>query len=266
MPLIDTHSHIDNPLFDHDRLQVIDRAKAVGVYRQIVPAIQSKWWPRLKACCALDRSLLPAYGIHPIYISQHQKHDLTALATWLQHEPAIAVGECGLDFYNGKDDQELQRFYFEAQLELAQEFNLPVIIHARRSVEDVIQIIRTKPGLRGVLHSYSGSYEQATQLIDLGFLMGFGGPMTQPNSKRLHRTLKRLPLDCVLLETDSPDQPCFKHRNRRNEPAYLIDIACSISNLLGIDINILIAAALNNSQQLFDLPSTEKTDLFFRTS
>ncbi len=258
MRLIDTHSHIDNPRFDNDRQQVIDRAKAVGVNRQIVPAIQLKWWPRLKACCALDPSLLPAYGLHPIYTSQHQKHDLTALATWLEHEPAIAVGECGLDFYNGRDDQELQRFYFEAQLELAREFNLPVIIHARRSVEDVIHIIQTKPGLRGVLHSYSGSYEQATQLIDLGFFMGFGGPVTQPNAKRLHRTLKRLPLDAILLETDSPDQPCFKHKNRRNEPAYLIDIACSISNLLGISTHTLIAATLNNSQHLFDRPSVRE--------
>jgi len=249
--LIDTHSHIDSPLFDNDRPQVIARAKAAGVSKQIVPAIQSKWWPRLKACCASDSSLIPAYGLHPIYTSQHKESDLTALATWLQHEPVVAVGECGLDFYDGKDNQMLQRFYFEAQLELAQEFNLPIIIHARRSIEDVIQIIRTKPGLRGVLHSYSGSYEQAAQLIDLGFLMGFGGPITQPNAKRLHRTLKRLPLDAILLETDSPDQPCFKHHNRRNEPAYLVDIACSISDLLGFDINTVKAVTLNNSWRLF---------------
>lgn len=258
MPLLDTHSHIDNPRFDHDRLEVIERAKAMGVSRQIVPAIQSKWWPRLKACCDTDHSLFPAYGLHPLYISQHQTGDLIKLATWLESEQAIAVGECGLDFYNGKLDQEKQYSYFEGQLDLAKKFKLPVIIHARHSVEDVIHILKEKQGLRGVLHSYSGSYEQAIKLINLGFMLGFGGPVTSPHAKRLQRLIKRLPLDAIVLETDSPDQPTFKHKKERNEPAYLLDIANFISSLLKIESSKLITATSFNSARLFNIPTIEK--------
>jgi TatD DNase family protein len=257
MPLIDSHSHIDNPRFDPDRLEVIERAKIAGVSRQIVPAIQSKWWSRLKACCDSDDSLFPAYGLHPLYISQYQANDLLALETWLQSEPAIAVGECGLDYYNVKYDQERQLFYFEAQLGLAQQFELPVIIHARHSVEDVIHMLQNNRGVYGVLHSYSGSYEQAVKLIDLGFMLGFGGPVTSPHAKRLQRIIKRLPLDAMILETDSPDQPDFNHLKERNEPAYLSDVALFISNLIGIEASKLASTTSNNAEQLFNLPSVE---------
>jgi TatD DNase family protein len=254
MPIIDTHSHIDSPCFDHDRDKVIERANAAGVNQQIVPAIQTRWWSRLKACCDSDNALYPAYGLHPLYTRQHNENDLVTLSTWLESEPATAVGECGLDFYNGKTDLKQQILYFEAQLDLARQFGLPVIIHARRSVEMVIQILKKKPGLQGVLHSYSGSYEQAAQLIDLGFSMGFGGPVTSPQAKRIHNTIKRLPLDAILLETDSPDQPDYSHKRERNEPAYLADIAQHISNLLRLEITEMIAITSTNSQKLFSLP------------
>ncbi|MCF6281185.1 MAG: TatD family hydrolase [Candidatus Polarisedimenticolaceae bacterium] len=253
LAMIDTHVHIDDQRFDHDRLEVIERAKAAGITRQIVPAIKAAWWPRLKACCSSDNTLLPTYGLHPMFVKQHQASDLTLLSEWLRSEPAVAVGECGLDFYAGKADQKQQHDYFEVQLDLARQFGLPVIIHARRSVEDVIKILRKKPGLHGVLHSYSGSYEQAVQLIDLGFVMGFGGPATNPHSTRLHQTIKALPLEAIVLETDAPDQPCYVHRKHRNEPAELLHIASHISHLRKIELTRLIEATTDNSRHLFNL-------------
>lgn len=253
MPLIDTHSHIDHQCFDSDRRLVIQRSETAGVSRQIIPAIQSQWWPRMKACCDSHNTLFPAYGLHPLYIAHHRESDLTLLSEWLEREPAVAIGECGLDFYINRSNQELQYFYFEQQLDLAQRFNLPVIIHARRAVEDVIQILRRKPGLRGVLHSYSGSYEQAVQLIDLGFMMGFGGPVTYPHAKRLQSVVRSLPIDAIVLETDSPDQPSSAHPKQRNEPAYLPFIAEYISHLYGIETIELIQRTSQNAQLLFDL-------------
>ena len=254
MHLIDTHSHIDDPRFDHDRRLVIQRAEAAGVTTQIVPAIQSAWWPRLKGYCDSHSGLLPAYGLHPMVVAQHRESDPELLAEWLQREPAVAVGECGLDFYTDKLDRALQYFYFEAQLDLARQLDLPLIIHARRSVEDVIRILKQKPGLRGVLHSFSGSHEQAVRLIDLGFMMGFGGPITYPRATRLQRLVKTLPLDAILLETDSPDQPDSYHHKQRNEPANLKLIARYISSLRGIRINSLIKTTSQNAWQLFNLP------------
>ena len=138
-------------------------------------------------------------------------------------------------------------YYFEAQLTLARQFDLPVVIHARRAVEQVIDSLRRFPGVRGLLHSYSGSEQQARRLIDMGFSLSFGGPLTYPRAKRLRR------LEAILLETDAPDQPGSRHRGERNEPAYLPEVLEALSGLRDEPIEQLAGQTHANSRRLFGL-------------
>lgn len=251
--LIDSHVHLDDSTFDVDREAVRERALAAGVVAQVVPAIAADGWPALRALCAGGTGLHPAYGLHPLFLARHRREHLDLLAAWLRDERAVAVGECGLDFYTGDLDPQQQRFYFRRQLELAREFDLPVIVHARRAVEEVILTIRDVGGLRGVVHSYAGSEEQARQLADLGFMLGIGGPVTYERARRLRRLVARIPLDTLLLETDAPDQPDAAHRGQRNEPARLVEVLRCVAALRGESETAVAAATTANARRLFAL-------------
>jgi TatD DNase family protein len=251
--LIDSHSHFDDRSFDPDRDAAWQRAREAGVEAQIIPAVTAADWPRVKEVCQRYTGLYPAYGLHPMFCHVHREQDLAALQQWLQVEKPVAVGECGLDYYIENPDKEQQQHIFEAQLELAQEHKLPVIIHARKAVEEVIQTLRRYPNVRGVLHSYSGSEEQALRLIELGFKMSFGGPVTFPRASRLRKLVSRLPLEAILLETDSPDQPDSSHRNQRNEPAYLPLILQEISSLRQEPPELVAETTSDNTRALFGI-------------
>lgn len=253
--LIDSHSHLDVSEFDGDRDAVIERAIAAGVRQQVVPAIDAHRWPRLKTVCDAHPGLYPAYGLHPVYLKAHRRGDLDALRTWIERERPVAVGECGLDlFVEGLDPAE-QALYFDAQLALAREFDLPVIVHARRAVDPVIAAIRRHRGVRGVVHSFSGSAEQARQLWSLGFLLGLGGPVTYDRAQRLHRLARDMPLEQLLLETDAPDQPDSGHRGQRNEPARLPNVLGAIARLRDESPEEIARATSANATRLFRLPA-----------
>ncbi len=255
MLLVDSHSHFDVAAFDRDRESVHARALAVGVVHQVVPAIDAEGWPKLRDVCTRYRGLHPAYGLHPMYLDAHRSEHLHALRDWIERERPVAVGECGLDFFvDGLDPDEQQR-YFDAQLRLAREFDLPVIVHARRAVEAVIIAIRRVGGLRGVVHSFPGSTEQAGQLHKLDFLLGIGGPVTYERAKRLRRIVAAIPIDQLLLETDSPDQPDADHRGQRNEPALLTRVLDVVAELRGVPSAEVAAATTANAERLFNLKS-----------
>lgn len=256
--LIDSHSHLDVTEFDADRDAVIKRARAVGVTRQIVPAISRQGFGKLKSLCNNVDGLYPAYGMHPAFLDHHRDRDIEALADWLQGEEAIAVGECGLDYYVQGLDLDRQRTIFNAQLELARDLDLPLIVHALRAVEDVILAIRRVGGLRGVVHSYGGSAEQAQRLWELGFHIGIGGPVTYPRARRLREIVAMMPLEFLLLETDSPDQPLSTHRGARNEPAYLVEVLDVVANLRGVDAANIAVATTRNAMELFRLPTLSR--------
>ena len=256
--LIDSHSHLDVTEFDADRDAVIKRARAVGVTRQIVPAISRQGFGKLKSLCNNVDGLYPAYGMHPAFLDHHRDRDIEALADWLQGEEAIAVGECGLDYYVQGLDLDRQRTIFNAQLELARDLDLPLIVHALRAVEDVILAIRRVGGLRGVVHSYGGSAEQAQRLWELGFHIGIGGPVTYPRARRLREIVAMMPLEFLLLETDSPDQPLSTHRGARNEPAYLLEVLDVVANLRGVDAANIAVATTRNAMELFRLPTLSR--------
>ncbi|MCD9028608.1 TatD family hydrolase [Luteimonas sp. BDR2-5] len=249
--LVDSHCHLDVDAFDDDRAAVIARARGAGVQRQVVPAIRARDWPRLREVCAVDDGLYPAYGLHPMFLSDHGPADLDALEGWIARERPVAVGECGLDFFVDGLDRERQQFYFDGQLAIAREHDLPVIVHARRAVDAVIASIRRHPGVRGVVHSFPGSPQQAAQLHDLGFLVGIGGPVTYARAQRLRRTVAGLPADQLLLETDAPDQPDAGIRGQRNEPARLAYIAAVVAALRNEPVETLADATTRNAARLF---------------
>jgi TatD DNase family protein len=251
--LIDSHCHLDATEFDSDRDAVIARAQAAGVVAQVIPAIALSGFEKLRDLCASQPGLHPAWGLHPMYLAEHRPEHLDALHDWLGRERPVAVGECGLDFFVEGLDPDEQRRYFVRQLEFAREFDLPVILHARRAVDEVIATIRGIGGLRGVVHSFSGSEEQARQLWKLDFLIGLGGPLTYDRAKRLRALAATMPLEYLLLETDSPDQPLATHRGARNEPAYLGEVMNTIATLRDEDPTRIVQATTRNARALFKL-------------
>ncbi|KIF10442.1 TatD family hydrolase [Xanthomonas citri] len=254
MRLIDSHCHLDAGEFDHDRATVIARAQAAGVVQQVVPAITAASWPGLRAVCDQAPGLHPAYGLHPLFLEQHRPAHLQELAEWIERERPCAIGECGLDFFVDGLDAQAQRDYFDAQLQLAKRFDLPLIVHARRATEEVIARIKAVGGLRGVVHSFAGSPEQAQQLWKLDFMIGLGGPVTYPRANRLRGLVASMPLQHLLLETDAPDQPDAGIRGQRNEPAYLRTVLDCIAQLRGQDPAHIAAQTSANACNLFGLP------------
>ncbi|NZA27037.1 TatD family hydrolase [Luteimonas sp. SJ-92] len=251
--LVDSHCHLDAGEFDRDRAAVVARAVAAGVARQVVPATHAEAWPKLRDVCAAHSGLHPAYGLHPTFLEHHRPEHLDTLRDWLAHERPVAVGECGLDYYVEGLDRDAQQRFFEGQLRLAREFDLPLILHARRAVEAVIVAIRRVGGLRGVVHSFAGSEEQARQLWEMDFMIGLGGPLTYARAKRLHRIVAAMPIERLLLETDAPDQPDASIRGQRNEPARLTRVLDAVAELRGEDPDRLAAATSANAQRLFGL-------------
>lgn len=253
LTLVDSHVHLDDVSFDADRAEVLDRARMQGVDTLIVPGIDADSWPRIQALCAHHPGVFPAYGLHPLFLAQHRPEHLAALPDWLADRNAVAVGEIGLDFFVPGLDPATQRHYFAEQLALAREFDLPVIVHARRALEEVILTLRRVPGLHGVVHSFAGSEQQAQRLWEMGFYLGIGGPVTYERARRLRHLVARMPLERLLLETDAPDQPDASHRGQRNEPARLDDVLHCIAELRDEPAAVVAAATSANARRLFGL-------------
>lgn len=253
MQLIDSHCHLDAAEFDIDRKAVIARARASGVGVQIVPAVTAASWPKLREVCAADAGLHPAYGLHPMFLPEHRAEHLQQLRYWVERESPCAIGECGLDFFVDDLDPEAQRLFFQGQLELARDIQLPLIVHARRALDEVILRIRRVGGLSGVVHSFSGSPEQARQLWDLGFMIGLGGPITYTRANRLRGLVTQMPLEFLLLETDAPDQPDADIRGQRNEPARLRQILDTVAELRRQSAADIAVQTTANAKRLFGL-------------
>lgn len=247
----DSHCHLDLPAFDADRAEVLNKARQAGVDRLLIPAVAPARWASLLELCTAESGLLPALGLHPQFVAGHGEKDLLPLEPLLAAGRAVAVGECGLDRYHGDDQLDLQRRLFDVQISLASQYHLPLVIHARRAVQDCQLMLRAHTGVRGVFHSFSGSYQQASQLLDAGFLLGFGGPVTHDRATRLRDLVRRLPAHGLLLETDAPDQPDLGWRGRRNEPARLPAIGALIAELRGCDAAELACQSHANASELF---------------
>jgi TatD DNase family protein len=258
LKLADSHVHLDAAAFAEDRDAVITRAADAGVSTLILPAVDAASWPGIRALSEVNEHVFPAFGLHPMYLAQHVPEHVDQLATWLAHGDAVAVGEIGLDFHVAGLDPQQQREYFLKQLELAQQFDLPVIMHARGALEEVIQTLRRMPGLRGVVHSFSGSEQQAKQLWQMGFHIGIGGPVTYDRAQRLRRIVAAMPLEFLLLESDAPDQPDAAHRGQRNEPAHVLDVLQCIAALRDEPRADVAATTTDNTRRLFGLDRSHR--------
>lgn len=247
----DSQTHLDFSAFDDDLEAVIFRAKSADVKQFIVSATTAQRWSVIKTLSQHYPCCYPAYGLHPMFLSEHKDEHLSLLRKWIEKEKPVAVGEIGLDFFIENPDKQTQIDLFVKQLEIANEYSLPVIIHARKSLDIVLKYLRQFPSLIGSIHSFSGSEQQALQLIDLGFYLGFGGPVTYTRATKLRKLVSTLPLERLLLETDSPDLPDASHSNERNEPSYLPTIANTIAELRGIEIDEVARITTENANTLF---------------
>ena len=251
--LIDTHCHLDFEAFDEDRDEVIRRALDRNIQNIIIPGTQKKFWSRIKQLCDRYQQLHACYGLHPYWANEHEKQDIKQLITFIESNRPVAIGECGLDFRPQHADKETQLYFFEAQLEIALNHQLPVVIHSVKATETVIQTIKKFKNLNGMVHSYSGSGEQAKQLIDLGFYISVASSITYDNTKKIRQVVKGIPLTSLLLETDAPDQPDLKHFNKRNEPAYLVNTLQAIAKLKEDTIDSIAEQTTINAKKLFKL-------------
>jgi TatD DNase family protein len=264
MPLswIDTHVHWGASEFDSDRDLMLKRARAVGVTHCINPAVSVTDFNSVHQLAELSKQrpewprILPAFGIHPCYVMAMQAGDLEILEHWLQTKRPLAVGEIGLDHYDGAPDFEIQQRIFESQLCLASRYELPVIIHLRHAVEAVIQSIQRIQGRGyrlsgGAAHAFNGSPVQAEKLIEMGFVLGFGGSCTYQGSRRIRRLVESLPLSAIVLETDAPDMAPAWLRGERNDSSQLTSIGAVVAKLKNISMTDLSEQTRQNVERVF---------------
>jgi TatD DNase family protein len=253
MQLIDSHCHLDDDRFDARRAAVLRDAADAGIERIVVPATTAARWEKLRRVCAQRAGLFPAYGLHPWFCGEHRREHLDRLDAWLAREKPVALGECGLDFYHSRNEADWQTELFTAQLELARDHRLPVIVHARKALDEVIALLRRHRDCRGVLHSFVGSEQQARQLYDLGFRIGIAASVSFERARKLRAVVTSMPDDALLLESDAPDQPGAGHRGELNQPAFIVEHLRVMAELRDTDADSLAATLNRNAETLFGI-------------
>lgn len=259
---IDTHCHLDASEFDADRDAVRAAARAAGVAHIVIPAVERRHWREVIALAHRHGDSY-ALGIHPLFTPHAQPADITALRELLQEvqdDPhLVAVGEIGLDFFVPGLDADRQIWFYEQQIQIARELELPVILHVRKSSDRLLKTLRAKPVVGGIAHAFNGSVQQAKTFVDLGFKLGFGGAMTYDRALKLREMAATLPLESLVMETDAPDiQPHWLYTTAqeraagkpqgRNSPAELPRIAQEVAALRGISVQQLAQATSANAR------------------
>ena len=288
MRWIDSHCHLDAPEFDLDRAAVLQKAQAQGVAWCVMPAVQAKdFLPLQKLAQELHQPY--ALGIHPLFVPQAEEQDLVFLAQCIERALAqddkgqrvdarlVALGEIGLDFFVPAlcepTMREKQEFFYHAQLKMAQKFKLPVIVHVRKSADELLKGLRRFAVQGGIAHAFNGSFQQANTFIQMGFALGFGGALTFDRALQIRRLATELPLSALVLETDAPDIPphwIYKTQSERqssqalpsqarNEPAQLPRIGAALATLRGVSASDIANATRLNAQRV--LPQLQ----FFET-
>ncbi|MBZ4200576.1 MAG: TatD family hydrolase [Methylotenera sp.] len=254
--LIDTHCHLDAAEFTSDRQQVIAQAMAAGVTNIVIPAVARENFASVTELCRQYKNCACALGIHPMYVDAASLADLDILQDALQQNAVVAVGEIGLDYFaNNSDDpqahRQRQEAFFSAQLKLAKQFDLPVILHVRHAVDEVLKHLRRHGVRGGIAHAFNGSMQQAEQFIAMGFKLGFGGAMTYQRATKLRDLAKRLPLESLVLETDAPDMPpSWLAAGQKNSPKELPKIAQVLADLRQVKLSQVIDITSANARQV----------------
>lgn len=253
MILIDTHCHLYSEEFDNDIGQVMERAMKKGVQRFYLPAIDSS---ATGAMLQLEEKYPGAcyamMGLHPCYVKENYKEELTHVEEWLHKRKFAAVGEIGLDYYWDKTFAEEQVFAFRTQIEWALQYNLPIAIHTRNAMQQAIDIVKSyaDKGLRGVFHCFSGSVEQAREIIKTGFYLGIGGVLTYKNAG-LPEVLEKISLEHIVLETDAPYLTPVPFRGKRNESSYLEYVALKLADVKKVSLEEIAAITTRNAKNIF---------------
>jgi TatD DNase family protein len=249
---IDTHCHLDAAEFDADRDTVYAAAQTGGVSTMVVPAISRDNFAAVAATCTRYPGCLPAWGLHPMLIDVHRPEHLADLRAQTEAQRPVAIGEIGLDLFVDLDYATQEYFYVE-QLKIAHEFDLPVLLHCRRANDEILKHLRKIKVRGGIAHAFNGSPQQADAFIKLGFMLGFGGAFTWPRANNLRRLAVDLPLEAIVLETDSPDIPPVWIGRGRNSPGELPRIAQTLAELRKLSLEVVAQTTTRNARELFGL-------------
>lgn len=261
--LCDTHCHLNLNIFQEDLAETLQRAWDAGLERILIPGIDVATSRAAVALCDRYPNLYAAVGVHPGDASTWNEDSLTILKDLAGHPKVVAIGEIGLDYYRDRSPRPLQREVFRAQLALAGELNLPVVLHNRESLDDLTaelltwqaQLATSRSPLSarpGVLHSFDGDLPTARQFVECGFAIGISGPVTFKNAALRQQVAAELPLEHLLIETDAPYLTPHPYRGRRNEPAYVAQIASKLAELHQQSDEVIRRVTWNHAAQLFD--------------
>jgi len=259
MQFIDTHTHLYLEDFDHDRQEMINRAISRGIHRFLLPNIdQDSVKPLLQLCEDFPANCFPMIGLHPTSVKEDWQKQLSHFKEQLKNHPEtfIAIGEIGLDFYWDKSFATQQLEALRMQFDWAKQMQKPVAIHTREAFPEMLtEIQKAQNGsLKGVLHCFTGTLEEAKKAVDLGFYLGIGGVLTYKKSS-LPEIVKHLPVERLILETDAPFLPPVPYRGKRNESAYLFETAVKLAAILEIELDKLAEITTQNANELFNLPT-----------
>jgi TatD DNase family protein len=253
--LVDSHAHLQWASFGKDREDVIKRAREAGVEQIVNIGFDIEGSRRAVELAEKHEGLYATVGIHPHNASQLNREALNELRRLSQRRKVVAIGEIGLDYYRDLSPRETQKKTFEAQLLLAEELRLPVVIHDREAHAEIWEMLsKFKGKVHGIMHCFSGSREMAEQYIGMNFYVSLAGPVTFPNSHGLHEIAKCIDLKKLLLETDCPWLAPQDVRGRRNEPAYLTFTARKIAELKKIPLGEVVEATTENAKRIFQIP------------
>ncbi len=253
MILTDTHTHLYSEKFDLDRALVMQRAKASGVTRFFVPAIDSSYTKRMLAFKQeFSEGVFLMMGLHPTSVKETYQDELAHVKKMLQKQPFVAIGEIGIDLYWDKTFLKEQQEVFKTQIQWAKELNLPIVIHCRDAFDEVFEILEEEKGakLRGIFHCFTGNLEQAKKAISYNMKLGIGGVVTFKNGK-IDRFLQQISLEHIVLETDAPYLAPVPYRGKRNESAYLTRIAEKLAEIYTTDIENIAKITTKNSKMVF---------------
>ena len=272
---IDTHCHLDAAEFAPDRDEVRAAARAAGVAHLVIPAVERAHWQEVVQLAHRHGDSY-ALGIHPLYTPRADESDIGALREMLTRQRSdphlVAVGEIGLDFFVPGLNAERQIWFYEQQIKLAREFELPVILHVRKSSDRLLKTLRQHKVVGGIAHAFNGSAQQAQAFMDLGFKLGFGGAITYDRALKLREMAASLPLNALVMETDAPDIPphwlytmaeqrAEGQSQGRNSPAELPRIAAQVAQLRGISVDTLAQASTANAQQVLGLSALNMQEI-----
>ena len=258
MRFIDTHCHFDFPPFVDDAAASIAQASQAGVERIIVPSVDASRFARVSALARQHAALYSALGLHPINIAQHHDEHVDELESWLKSpdDKRVAIGEIGLDLYMQDAQFDKQTRLLDAQLKLAKQYDLPVILHSRRTHDRLAMHLRRHDlPRRGVVHGFAGSQQQAERFIQLGYAIGVGGTITYQRASKTRNTIASLPLASLLLETDAPDMPLQGFQGQPNRPERARHVFEALCQLRSESPDAIADALWQNAQQLFALPT-----------